>query len=92
MEYIDELNLSWFHSPFLSAGVFEMHPEVFEKDDDSNSHIDFITAASVRSISFHTSTASLCPCPALNSSTLRACVTLKYAKCTFGERSHVVEK
>ena len=25
-----------------------MFPETFEKDDDSNSHIDFITAASVR--------------------------------------------
>ena len=24
-----------------------MFPETFEKDDDSNSHIDFITAASV---------------------------------------------
>ena len=61
LESIDELHLSLFHSPFLSLGVFEMHPEIFEKDDDSNGHIDFITAASVRSISFDTtSTASLC--------------------------------
>ena len=29
------------------SGVFPMFPEIFEKDDDSNSHIDFITAASV---------------------------------------------
>jgi len=30
----------------FSDGVFTMFPETFEKDDDSNSHIDFITAAS----------------------------------------------
>ena len=29
-------------------GKFKMIPESFEKDDDENGHIDFITAASVR--------------------------------------------
>jgi len=28
-------------------GKFKMFPESFEKDEDSNGHIDFITAASV---------------------------------------------
>lgn len=34
-------------SLFLSAEMLRMFPVTFEKDDDSNGHIDFITAASV---------------------------------------------
>lgn len=34
-------------SLFLSAEMLRMFPVTFEKDDDGNGHIDFITAASV---------------------------------------------
>ena len=32
---------------FISAALLSMIPQHFEKDDDSNGHIDFITSASV---------------------------------------------
>lgn len=32
----------------IISGQTKMKPALFEKDDDSNGHIDFITAASVR--------------------------------------------
>ena len=32
----------------FSLDVLPMFPQEFEKDDDSNGHIDFITSASVR--------------------------------------------
>ena len=37
-------------SGFLSEGKFSMIPASFEKDDDGNGHMDFITAASVREL------------------------------------------
>eukprot|EP00112_Aurelia_sp_Birch-Aquarium-sp1_P005015 Seg1569.5 transcript_id=Seg1569.5/GoldUCD/mRNA.D3Y31 product="Ubiquitin-like modifier-activating enzyme 6" protein_id=Seg1569.5/GoldUCD/D3Y31 len=45
-EYRGYLNKLVEEKQIYTKGVFEMHPEIFEKDDDSNSHIDFITAAS----------------------------------------------
>ena len=32
---------------FLLSDVLPLFPQEFEKDDDSNGHIDFITSASV---------------------------------------------
>ena len=36
------------HVTSFHSGQLVMSPQSFEKDDDSNGHIDFITAASVR--------------------------------------------
>lgn len=44
----DSCHVTSFHS-----GHLVMSPQSFEKDDDSNGHIDFITAASVRTTRNH---------------------------------------
>ena len=41
---VGELNIKFYFSPTVTS---DMVVAEFEKDDDSNGHIDFITAASV---------------------------------------------
>lgn len=57
-----DYHVTWDMSILICSGHLKLVPQSFEKDDDSNGHIDFITAASVSHMIIWRMCVCMCVC------------------------------